>query len=76
MLKRLKEWWMAFAHALGWINTRVLLTITYIVLFGIGAIALAFTRKDLLRRKFTNEKSYWQKKDPINHTLEQAKRQF
>lgn len=67
---------MAFAHALGWLNTRILLTLTYTIAFGIGAIVLAFLGKDLLRRKFTNQQSYWMDKEPIQHTPEQAQRQF
>ena len=49
----LKRGWMKFAAALGWFNTRLLLTIVYVFLFGIAAIILKILRKDLLRRKST-----------------------
>ncbi len=72
----LKKWWMAFAHALGWVNTRVILSVVYIVIFGIGAMVMFVLRKDPLRRKFTKQQSYWMDKEPIAHTPEHAKRQF
>ena len=75
-LQLLKKWWMVFAHAVGWFNTRVLLTIAYVLIIGIGAIILKLIRKDLLHREFTQEKSYWKDKEPVKHSLEEAQRQF
>ena len=74
--RTLKGWWMAFAHALGWFNTRLILTIFYIVIVGIPAIILKIIRKDLLQRKYTTAASYWVPKEPVKHTLETAKNQF
>ncbi len=67
---------MAFAHALGWMNTRILLTLTYGLFLGLGAIVLVIIRKDLLHRRFTKQPSYWNDKEPIPHTLEQTEHQF
>lgn len=72
----LKQWWLAFARALGWFNTRVLLTIVYIFVIGIPAIVLIIVRKDLLDRKLGDRESYWVPKETIAHTLEQAKHHF
>ena len=72
----LKEWWMAFARALGWFNTRLLLTVVYVVLFALPALVLKLLRKDLLDRKFNNNSSYWINKEKVAHTIEQAKHQF
>ena len=67
---------MAFAHAVGWFNTRVLLTVAYVIFFGLGAIVLKLIRKDLLNRSFSDAPSYWKDKEPVEHTTEQAKRLF
>ena len=71
----LKKGWMAFAHAAGWLNTRLLLTLFYILL-GIPALVLKLIRKDLLDRALYNRSSYWNDKEKIPHTTEQAKHQF
>ena len=72
----LKKWWMAFAHALGWFNTRLLLTVVYVVLFALPALVLKLLRKDLLDRKLDGKSSYWTDKEKIVHTIENAKHQF
>jgi hypothetical protein len=74
--RTLKSWWMAFAHALGWFNTRLILTLFYLVIIGIPALVLKLIRKDLLHRKYTSASTYWVPKEPVKHTLEQAKNQF
>ena len=76
IFNKLKQWWMAFAHAWGWVSTRVLLSLAYAIFFGVGAIVLLLIRKDLLHRKFTKQQSYWIDKEPVQHTLEQSKQQF
>ena len=50
---------MAFAHALGWFNTRLLLTVFYFVVIAIPAIIFKIIRKDLLQRKYEITDSYW-----------------
>jgi len=72
----LKKWWMAFAHALGWLNTRLLLSVFYLVLLSLPAVVLRLFRRDPLRRAFRAEGSYWLDKPPLEHTVERAKRQF
>lgn len=72
----LKKWWMTFAHAVGWFNTRLLLTLAYVFIFALPALYLKLIRKDLLNRKFNNSTSYWIDKEKVLHTAEQAKRQF
>ena len=67
---------MAFAHALGWFNTRLLLTVFYFVIIAVPAIILKIIRKDLLQRKYETTGSYWIDKPKIQHTVEQAKHQF
>lgn len=72
----LHKWWMTFARTLGWLNTRILLTLVYLIVIGIPAIIMKITRRDPLKRRFTSAASYWQKKDHTNHTLDEARRQF
>lgn len=67
---------MAFAKVLNWFSTRVLLSIAYFIVIGVPALFLLLIRKDLLQRKFTQQKSYWSDKEPVNHTHEQAHHQF
>jgi uncharacterized membrane protein YccF (DUF307 family) len=74
--KKLKGWWMAFAHALGWVNTRVILTLMYIVIIGIPAIVLRIIRKDPLQRSYKDVRSYWMDKAPAAHTIEESRHQF
>jgi hypothetical protein len=74
--RSLKRWWMAFASALGWVNTRVLLTVVYFTLFALGAIILRLIGKDLLRRKLRESSSYWIDKGKADDTLERATHQF
>lgn len=74
---RLKFYWMKFAHALGWLNTRILLTVVYVLLFALPAIILKILRKDLLSKKLNpSAQTYWTFKQRIEHTVENAKHQF
>ncbi|HEY6190851.1 MAG TPA: SxtJ family membrane protein [Bacteroidota bacterium] len=72
----LKRWWMAFAAALGWVNTRVILTVVYFTLFAVGALVLRLLGKDLLSRKYHTGSTYWIKKERTDDSLERAKHQF
>ncbi len=68
--------WMAFAHALAVINTTLILTIVYVILMGPMWLVMKVRRRDLLDRTIENAQSYWKPKDPIQHTMEQSRRQF
>ena len=76
IFKSARKLWMAFAHAVGWFNTRLLLTILYVFIIGLPAIFLKLFRKDLLDRAMEDRPSYWVEKEKIEHTLEGAKHQF
>ncbi len=66
VLKPIYIGWMKFAHALGWINTRVILGIFfYLVLTPLGLI-LRLLGKDLLDQKIDRSaRSYWVKREPV-----------
>jgi hypothetical protein len=68
---------MKFARAVGWFNTRLLLTIVYFVLFVFPAIIFKLIRKDMLDRRWNSASStYWKDKERSEHTLENARHQF
>ncbi len=72
----LKRYWMAFASALGWVNTRVLLTVVYFTIFAVGALILRLIGKDPLRRRPRASTSYWIEKGKADDTLSRATHQF
>ena len=72
----LKKWWMTFAHALAWINTRLIVSILYFTIIAIPALILKLMRKDSLHRNFEDRQSYWIEKEKIKHTIDEAKHQF
>lgn len=74
--KYVKAGWMNFAFFLGWINTRLLLSLTYLLLIGPTAMVIFLLRKDLLRKRLLKSGSYWIEKERAEHTIEQAKHQF
>ncbi len=51
-MKRVLHWlwrgWKRFAHALGVVNTHVLLTVSWAVVLGLAALVVRLVRADLL----------------------------
>lgn len=68
--------WKKFAHVLGIVNTRILLTITYFVLFALAWFFNTLRRADLLDRKMTPAPSFYHKREPFKDTLETVRRLF
>lgn len=68
--------WKQFAHVLGIVNTRILLTITYFVVVALAAIVTRVTRRDLLDRRMTPKESYWHDREQHPIDLESCRRQF
>ncbi len=68
--------WKKFAHILGIINTRILLTISYFVILAIASAITKITGKDLLDRKMIAEPTYYATHDPVVASVETARRQF
>ncbi len=77
ILKPLNKIWMILAIILGWIMTRVILTILfYLVLTPVGLIAKLF-RKDFLDLKLdTNVDTYWIKRESKKKEAIDYDRQF
>ena len=65
LLKSLYKIWMAFAFFLGWIVSRFLLTLLFLVIMTPISILAKLFRKEFINTKFKdNETSYWIKKEP------------
>jgi hypothetical protein len=75
--KKIYNGWMLFAKALGWVNTRILLSLMYFVVFTPFRIINIVIGKDLLDRKIERDRdSYWQERDIKPFKKELYKRQF
>lgn len=68
--------WKKFSHILGAINTRILLTLTYFIIFAFAFLAVVFSRADLLDRKMEKKPTYYRTRDPFKDTLQSVRRQF
>ena len=77
LLKPLHSGWMAFALAIGWIMSRILLTFFFFLVLTPMGLLLRIFGKDLLQQKLEPErKSYWIKKDRSDGGNERYERQF
>ena len=74
--KLLWKGWKKFAHILGVVNTRILLTVTYFVIFALGFIGVLLSRADLLDRRMDKKASYYHNREPFKDTLQTVKRSF
>ncbi|HEX6791231.1 MAG TPA: hypothetical protein VF247_07975 [Candidatus Krumholzibacteria bacterium] len=68
--------WKKFAHILGIINTRILLTITYFVLLSVAALIRTIARADLLDRKMEKKPTYYRNREPFKDTIQSVRRTF
>ncbi len=59
LLRPVHHWWMKMAHVLGWINTRILLSLVFFFIFLPVGLVMRLLGKDPLRRKLNHaEQSY------------------
>ncbi len=73
VLEPLYAAWMTFAHALGWVNGRIILTVLYIVIFGPYAIVRAIGRLASPRKTAT---TYWIEKRRDPPSIQNLRRMF
>jgi hypothetical protein len=52
--------WLKIAHAIGWFNTQLLLSIIFILIFTPIGLVMRLLRKDPMKRKMLIEKTYWE----------------
>ena len=63
VLKPIYYIWMVFANILGWIMTRLILSLLfYLIISPIGIFSKIFGKR-FLRIKITDQKSYWNRRD-------------
>jgi len=75
--KKIYDYWMLFAKALGWVNTRILLSLMYFVIFTPFRIVSIVIGKDFLDRKIEKvRESYWNKREIKPFKKELYERQF
>ena len=68
--------WKKFAHALGIVNTTILLSISYFVIIGLVSIISRIFGADFLDKRLRKKSSYWRKREPLDTSLEACRRQF
>ncbi len=77
ILKPLNKIWMSFAILLGWIMTRLILSILYYIALTLTRyIALAFNKKFLDLKRDASAKSYWEKREKQKFNPSTYERQF
>ncbi|MER3445432.1 MAG: hypothetical protein C4291_00735 [Candidatus Dadabacteria bacterium] len=66
LLKSFYKVWMVFAFLLGWVMTRVILTLTFFLVFTPVGFMLRVLGKDLLNQRIgKNASTYWRRREPI-----------
>jgi len=75
-LRALYRGWMAFAHALGTVQTFLLLSVVYFVAIGITAPLMRLFSGDPLDRKMHDRDSIWIAKPKTNVSMDEARRLF
>lgn len=77
ILKPAYKLWMGLAFCLGWLNTRIILTLLYyVVVTPIGLCAKVFGKDFLDARLDTTAQSYWHKRKAVDFSKEQYERIF
>lgn len=69
--------WMALALALGWLMTRVILTLVWALVFVPVGLLFKLTGRDALRRRpDPDAETYWQPREPAASPKERMERMF
>ncbi len=58
MLLYLYKWWMGLGHALGWINSRIILGLIFLLVLQPIALVMRLFGYDPLRKRISDQKSY------------------
>ena len=76
LLRKLWALWKAFGHALGQVQTAILLGIIYHVAIGPISLVSRLLRREMLSLRQPQGSSYATTLAPVSSTLERAQRQF
>lgn len=68
--------WMAFASALGWFNTRLILGVVYYVVFTPAGLLRRLAGDPLDRRLRTGTPSHWIPREPARSDPSRYRKQF
>ncbi len=60
ILRPVFKLWLKVAHAVGWFNTQLLLSIVFILIFIPTGLVMRLFRKDPMKRKMLAEGTYWE----------------
>ena len=71
LLRQLYRWWMGVSSILGWLSSRIILTLIFYLVFTPVALLLKLIGKALLDLHFPDERNtYWQRRDRSRSDLE------
>jgi len=76
MRQKIWSFWKKFAHRLAIIQTTIILTLFYFLMIGVFALVAKLLGKDLLDKKWKQNKSFWKEKEKPAVAIENARRQF
>ncbi len=77
LLRRLYKGFLPVAHALGWINTRIILILVYyLVLTPTGLLMRLFCKDPMSRKIDVSVESYWTGRENRTVTKESLEKQF
>lgn len=76
-LKKIYIWWMTFALALGYVMTRLILSLMFYTMFLIGGVATRLLKKDIIDQTFRiKADSYWKAHEKVTDYKKHLERQF
>ncbi len=71
LLMQLYRWWMGLSEILGWISSRLILTLIFYIVFAPIGLLLRLLGNPLLNTHFPDDKtSFWQKRSKKQSNLE------
>jgi len=69
--------WMKFAAILAWINTRIILGLTFYLVFTPIGLILRLLGKDLIKQKWDSKaKTYWIEREPVAFDPSRYEKQY
>ena len=75
-LKRVWAGWKRIAGLIGRFQTRIILTVFYILVAGPAWVLIRLFGKDILDQRIGNDLNYWIENQPSDDEAERARHQF
>lgn len=70
-LKAFYRLWLKVAHAIGRVNTAILLSLFYFLFLGAAKLVTVLAHKDLLDQKWRDRPTYWRKRQDFRTVREE-----